>query len=138
MTPSTNVNWLAQIQEDVLEPELPIIDPHHHLWEFRDERVAHRYLLDEILADMNSGHNIVATVHIECGSMYTVDREPPYQQASWDEAGVAKSGRNVSGPDLFIDPVFHKGFANLASRNLSFEAWCYHPQIPQVTELARA
>ena len=77
MTPSSNVDWL--LHEEALDPQLPIVDPHHHLWEFRDERVAHRYLLDEILGDLNSGHNIVATVHIECGSMYHADREPPFQ-----------------------------------------------------------
>ena len=50
----------------VLEPELPIIDPHHHLWT-RDGNV---YLLPELLADIASGHNVVATVFEECHSMY--------------------------------------------------------------------
>ena len=71
--PSSNHAWLAQVVEDALEPELPICDPHHHLWEFRHERVAHRYLLDEILEDVNAGHNIVSTVFIECGAMFRRD-----------------------------------------------------------------
>src|SRR5215475_1590743 len=59
--------WLARHVEDVLEPALPIVDPHHHLVE-RPE--TGRYLLPELLADTNSGHNIVATVYLEWLSMY--------------------------------------------------------------------
>jgi len=70
MTPSTNKAWLDLTVEETLEPDLPICDPHHHLWEFRKDRAAHKYLLDEILADVNAGHNIVSTVFIECGAMY--------------------------------------------------------------------
>ncbi len=52
--------------EDILEPDLPIIDAHHHLWD--DARP--RYLLDEYRADVNSGHNIRASVFVECAAMY--------------------------------------------------------------------
>lgn len=52
--------WLDRRKETVLEPGLRIIDPHHHLW----IRPGSRYLTDELLADMNSGHNIVATVFL--------------------------------------------------------------------------
>src|SRR5438034_5781532 len=59
--------WLATaVPEPILDPELPIVDPHHHLWLRGD----HPYLLDELLADLNTGHNVVATVFEECGSMY--------------------------------------------------------------------
>jgi len=58
--------WLDRRQEPVLEPERPIIDPHHHLW----IRPGSRYLADDLLADMNSGHNIVATVYVQARSMY--------------------------------------------------------------------
>ena len=61
-----NPTWVAQLREEIIEPGLAIIDPHHHLWE-RDE---HRYLIRELLADTGSGHNITQTVFIECGSMY--------------------------------------------------------------------
>jgi L-fuconolactonase len=62
-----NDAWLArQPPEPILDPALPIIDTHHHFW----ERPDHRYLLDELLADLNTGHNIVATVFLECRSMY--------------------------------------------------------------------
>src|SRR5204863_9201464 len=53
-------------REDILEPELPIIDPHHHLW----NRGGNRYLLDEVLADMQTGHDVRASVFVECGSFY--------------------------------------------------------------------
>lgn len=72
------------MSEQILDPARPIIDAHHHLWDWRRlvanmpvrhpwDRVLHRtphYLLDELLADLDSGHNIRATVHVECGSMY--------------------------------------------------------------------
>ncbi len=62
-----NEAWLAkQPLEPVLDPDLPIIDTHHHFW----VRPDHRYLLDELLADLNTGHNVVATVFLECRSMY--------------------------------------------------------------------
>ena len=63
----------------MLEPDLPICDPHHHLWEFRKGGVQPRYLLDEILADTNGGHNIVSTVFIECGAMFKADGPEHYR-----------------------------------------------------------
>ena len=76
-------------KEAILEPELPIVDPHHHLWVRPSEilkslppsdhgfmeiiRRVDRYLLDELLADLNSGHNVRATVYLECGAMYRAD-----------------------------------------------------------------
>ena len=60
--------WLARRPaEAALEPELPIIDPHHHLW-----HTPHRgkYFLPELLADIGGGHNIVSTVFLECQAMY--------------------------------------------------------------------
>ncbi len=59
-------DWLARRSEPILEPALPIVDPHHHLW----ERPGWRYMLDDLLADTNSGHNIVATVFVQCRSMH--------------------------------------------------------------------
>ena len=59
-------DWLSRRTETILEPDLPIVDPHHHLW----ERPAWRYMLDDLLADTNSGHNIVATVFVQCRSMH--------------------------------------------------------------------
>ena len=55
--------------EEILEPQLPIVDPHHHLWDHPQSR----YLLDELLADTGSGHHVTATVFVECMSMYRAD-----------------------------------------------------------------
>src|SRR5438128_2703437 len=63
-------DWLDRGREEIIEPNLPIIDPHHHLVE-RPE--TGRYLLPELLADTGSGHNITATVYLEWLSMYRAD-----------------------------------------------------------------
>src|SRR5947199_313466 len=65
--PPVRNDWLALRQEEILEPELPIVDPHHHLVERANTG---RYLLPELLADTGSGHNITATVYLEWLSMY--------------------------------------------------------------------
>ena len=62
-------DWLARRTEPILEPELPIIDPHHHLW----DREGWRYLLDDLLADTSSGHNILATVFVQARAMLRAD-----------------------------------------------------------------
>ena len=67
-------DWLALTQEPTLEPEIPICDPHHHFWDFRSERIPYqRYLLHELAADVNCGHNVRSTVFIEARSMYRPD-----------------------------------------------------------------
>jgi len=60
-------DWLDRRREEIIEPDLPIVDPHHHLVE-RPE--TGRYLLPELLADASDGHNITATVYLEWLSMY--------------------------------------------------------------------
>jgi L-fuconolactonase len=73
--------------EAILDPDLPIVDPHHHLWDRRNYATpaapehpfmtaiadARRYLLDELMADTGSGHKVVATVFVECGAIYRAD-----------------------------------------------------------------
>lgn len=198
-TRSTNHDWLALTPEAPLEPDLPICDPHHHLWDFQKGRVAPRYLLDEIVADAGSGHRIVSTVFIECGAMLRaggpealrVVGETEFvngiaamsasggygatrvaagivgtadlrlgaavgavldaqiaagggrfrgirRAAAWDADPAVPAHRTQPGPGLFLRDDFRAGFAELAKRRLTFEAWCYHPQIPDVTALARA
>jgi len=73
MIEPSNAGWLAQVTEEALEPDLPICDPHHHLWDARDGQVARRYMMDEIRHDVQSGHNIVSTVFIEHLSMFRAD-----------------------------------------------------------------
>ncbi len=103
--------------EAILDPDLPIVDPHHHLWDrpveilkslppiehpFMD--IIHRtprYLLDELLADLGDGHNVTATVYMECGAMYRADAPAPMQCVGETEfvngvAAMAASG--IYGP----------------------------------------
>jgi L-fuconolactonase len=62
--------WLAKRpSEQALEPDLPIIDPHHHLWD-APHRDRGQYFLPELLADTGGGHNIVSTVFLECQAMF--------------------------------------------------------------------
>lgn len=70
---SNNQAWLEQVQEEALEPDLPICDPHHHLWEWRETATQNHYALDEILDDVSGGHNIISTVFIECGAEFRKD-----------------------------------------------------------------
>src|SRR5712672_4516521 len=60
-------DWLDRRREDIIEPDLPIVDPHHHLV---DRPETGLYLLPELLADIATGHNITATVYLEWLSMY--------------------------------------------------------------------
>ena len=96
--------------EAILEPDLPIIDPHHHLWDrpARDvstmthdfERAiagVNRYLLPELLADLNSGHNVLATVFIECGSMYRADGPTAMKPVGETEFVGGVAARSASG-----------------------------------------
>lgn len=61
--------WLALTVETPIEPDRPIVDPHHHLW----ERPGNRYTVDELRADTAAGHRIVATVFVECAAGYRPD-----------------------------------------------------------------
>src|SRR6202166_4874748 len=188
-------DWLAQRKEEVLDSGRPIVDPHHHLW----DRGGLRYMIEEMSADIASGHNIVATVYVEARSMYRAGGPEAFRpvgevefangaaamsasggygsaaicagivghvnlllgegaravleaeisagqgrlrgirhSSAWDaDADVA--GMYATRPKgLLLDSTFRKGFACLAPLGLSFDAWLFHPQIPELTDLARA
>lgn len=65
-------DWLKRHQETALMPEQRIIDAHHHLW----DRPHSRYLLDELTADVRTGHKILATIYVQCRSMYRIHGDP--------------------------------------------------------------
>ena len=67
MHPPVRQEWLDRRRQEIIEPDLPIVDPHHHLV---DRPETGRYLLPELLADLGAGHNISATVYLEWLSMY--------------------------------------------------------------------
>lgn len=189
-------DWLARRHEDPIDPDLPIIDAHHHLW----DRPGWRYLFDDYLADIReSGHAITASVFMQCQSMYRADGPEPFRAVGETEfvngvAAMGASGRygaaricagivghadlrigetvagvleahlqagggrfrgirhitvwdadatlmnplSAGSPGLLCDPAFRAGFSRLAKLNLSFDAWLFHPQIPELTDLARA
>ena len=82
-----------QSTEAILEPALPIIDPHHHLWEGRGQPPS-PYMLEELLGDIGSGHNIAATLYVECGSGYRPGG--PEHLASVGETEFAKTAAERS------------------------------------------
>ncbi len=185
--------WLAQVQEDILEPERPICDPHHHLW----DNDLNPYLLPELLNDVTSGHHVVSTVFVECSSMYRADGPEQMRPvgetefvngvaamtasggygefracqgivsfadftlgegvgpvldehlrlsdrfrgirhaAGWDASDDVRNSHTRPPQSLFLRDDFQAGFQELADRNLTFDAWLYHPQIPELTSLAK-
>jgi len=191
--PAVDTHWLAQLSEEIIDPTLPIIDAHHHLWDV----AGYPYFLDDLLADLETGHHIEATVFVQCGYAYLSDGPVPLRPtgetrriaAIADEAarrgsrrriaaaivGFAdlKLGENVDAvleahiaaaggrfrgirmisarnaaverhllppppENLLADPAFRGGFSRLSRFDLSFDAWLYHPQIPELADLAAA
>jgi len=191
--PIVDEAWLGRLREDILEPDIPIIDPHHHLWDLE----GFAYHLDDLIADLASGHNIVATVFVQCGFSYRTEGAEELRPVGETErvasiaaeasrrgnrtdicAGIvghvdlrlgdrvdkvfeahilAAQGRfrgirqitalsdavqrHVLPPPpakLVLDADFRRGFARLSHFNLTFDAWLYHTQISELTDLARA
>jgi len=86
--------WLAGAPpEPILEPELPIIDTHHHLW----DRGGHRYFLPEFLADVATGHHLVATVFMECHSMYRATGPAEMRPVGETEFVAGQAAMSASG-----------------------------------------
>lgn len=192
---SVRPDWLALHQEEIIDPALPIVDAHHHLW----DRPENQYLLPDLLRDISAGHNIRATVAVECGAMYRQDalaelrpvgeteflsgaaamsasggygecrvcagmighadlrldeRVAPILEAhiragggrfrgvrhisAWHEDPAARGSMATPPPNLLSDPSFRQGFAQLAPLYLSFDAWMYHTQLPELVDLAQA
>ncbi|HEY0185204.1 MAG TPA: amidohydrolase family protein [Rhodopila sp.] len=104
--------WLAKRPtETALEPDLPIIDPHHHFWD-----TPHRgtYFLPELLADIGHGHNIVATVFLECQSMYRKDGPEamaPVGEVEFVNGIAAMSASGNYGPCRVAEGIV--GYADL-------------------------
>ena len=190
--------WLARVQEEILEPERAICDPHHHLWDHTPMH-GERYLLDELLADIGSGHRVLSTVFVECAAMYRADGsealrmvgETEFVQgiaamsasggygparvaagivgradlslgnavaplleahiaaspnrfrgirhaSAWDASPEIRRSHTSPPPGLLLDARFRQGFTQLGKLGLCFDAWLFHPQIAELTSLARA
>src|SRR3977135_2735037 len=90
-------DWLAQRKEEVRDPQRPIVDPHHHL----GDRGGQRYMIEEMAADIASGHNIVATVYVDCRSMYRASGPEafrPVGEVEFANGVAARSTGGVYGP----------------------------------------
>ena len=88
--------WLDSHQEQILEPDRVITDPHHHLWA---ERVGSRYELDELWADTGAGHRVGKTVFIECGSAYRRGDPEPMAPVAETRYVAAIAARAAQQPD---------------------------------------
>jgi predicted TIM-barrel fold metal-dependent hydrolase len=100
---------------DIIDPDRPIIDPHHHLWDLRRTLVhvdaghdftravalSPLYLLPELLADMSAGHNVVASVFVECGAYYRAGAPAalrPVGETEFVNGVAAMSASGLYGP----------------------------------------
>ncbi|OGT70176.1 MAG: amidohydrolase [Gammaproteobacteria bacterium RIFCSPLOWO2_02_FULL_57_10] len=89
--------WLSLTREEIVDPDRPIIDPHHHLWTNTFKR---DYLLEDLWSDTNSGHNIVKTVFVECRAFYD-DSAPPHLQPIGETMAVREfARRSAQRPDM--------------------------------------
>ena len=108
-------DWLELTQEETLEPDLPICDPHHHFWDLRPERIPYqRYLLHELAADINAGHNVRSTVFIEARAMYRADGPEEVRsvgEVEFVQGMAAASATGLYGPGRAAASII--GHANL-------------------------
>jgi len=103
-------DWLAQVQEDIVEPDREIVDPHHHLW----QRGA-TYELDEFRADTGSGHRVVQSVFIECRAYYDPEVEERFRPVSETRTAAAMA-RQTEADATRIDGIV--AFADLRDPQL--------------------
>ncbi|WP_078900998.1 amidohydrolase family protein [Actinacidiphila yeochonensis] len=97
--------WLARgTEEAVLEPDLPIVDSHHHLWEIGSSP----YLFGELAEDLGSGHRVESTVFVECVTHYRGTGPEELRPVGETEFVV----RETSGRPGMADGIV--GFADLA------------------------
>ncbi len=104
------VDWLAQYTEEVIDPQRPIVDPHHHLW----DRGGQRYLIEELSSDIASGHDIIATVYVEARSMYRAggpEEMRVVNEVAFANGAAAMSASGGYGPAAICAGIV--GHANL-------------------------
>src|SRR5258708_26447531 len=86
-------DWLAQHTEEIIDPARPIVDPYHHLW----DRGGQRYMIEEMAADIASGHNIIATVYVDCRSMYRASGPEAFRPVGEVEFANGVAAMSASG-----------------------------------------
>src|SRR3712207_1488020 len=106
-------DWLALREEEILEPTRPIVDPHHHLW----DRPGARHLFPELLADMNAGHDVRATVYVQCRSMYRAsgpEELRPVGEVEFVNGIAAQAASGIYGEHYACSGIV--GFADLTAK----------------------
>lgn len=108
--PPVDRAWQAKLVEEILDPDLPIVDPHHHLWgPPRD-----KYLADDLAADLSAGHNVQATVYVDCREAYLT--EGPEMMRPLGEVrfarGVGEAADKAGGPRMCAGIVGHADLTN--------------------------
>ena len=86
-------DWLALYSEAIIDPTRRIIDAHHHLW----DRQGARYMLEELTDDIAMGHNIVATVYVDCRSMYRASGPEAFKPVGEVEFANGVAAQAASG-----------------------------------------
>lgn len=87
-------DWLALHDEEVLDPDLPIVDAHHHVW----DAPRPRYMFEELQADVaGTGHHIIATVYVDCRSMYRADGPLEFRSVGEVEFANGVAAMGASG-----------------------------------------
>ena len=113
-------DWLALTQEATLEPEIAICDPHHHFWDFRSARIPYqRYLLHELIADVDCGHNVRSTVFIEARAMYQPGgpvEMRPVGEVEFVQGLAAASASGLYGPCRAASAIVGHADLKLADR----------------------
>lgn len=102
--------WYAQVSEEIIDPGRPIIDPHHHLWATGSRWTnGAPYLLDDLWADTETGHNIVKTVFIDCRASYREDGPEHLKPVGETEfvAEIAKQSAAAAGKATIAGIVSH-------------------------------
>jgi len=198
--PTDLQGWLDQISEEIIDQDIEIVDPHHHLWpgppRTEGAKAENRYLLEDLWKDTESGHKISKTVFVECGQgyyesgpdamkpvgetkfVYEVAEEAKLDKskaqiegivghadmmigssarevleahveegkgrfkgirhgASWDESEEIRNSHSIPIRHIYLDSKFQQGIEQLDALNLTLDAWNYHKQIKELTELAK-
>lgn len=90
---SIRPDWLARGVEPAVEPDLAVIDPHHHLW----DPPGARYFFDELLADLDCGHRVEATVYVNAYTMYRATGPDALKPVGETEFAAGMAARSESG-----------------------------------------
>lgn len=106
--------WIAQVDEAALEPELPICDPHHHLW-LDEGHTGRPYTLEDLHADTGAGHNVVKTVYLECHAEYRTDGPRHLRPVGETEFVVDLAERSAAGPGAEIAAIMGNADVSLGN-----------------------